>query len=343
MSVRFATADEITRWDQLAIASAGGNVFSSTTYASIKKMQHYTTRFLMVSDLPVLVLEKSVPFFGKLWYLPKGPLVADADALQKTVAALQKSPLSKGVFMIKVESELLLDTRDSLLKNGFMPSAPVIPNPSTIRLDISGDEEALLNSLPQKGRHAIRRAGRDGVTVERVEATDENCHQFFALLKETSEGQFGLRPAPYYTVFWQAFAAAGQGQLFFAKKDGAVVAGAFAMVYGKKSTYKDGASVRQRTAYGASHLLQWEVIRWAREHKAVLHDFCGSPPSASVNDESHPLYGVGRFKLSFSKDVIDYIGCLDYPLRSGRYTIWKQIGERLTKSLYYRIHNDYYY
>lgn len=115
------------------------------------------------------------------------------------------------------------------------------------------------------------------------------------------------------------------------------------MVLGKKSTYKDGASVRERTAYGASHLLQWNVIQWAKEHGAEIHDFCGSPPSDEIDNTLHPHYGVGRFKLSFSKHVVDYVGCYDLVVRPLNYKAWTKAGERIYRHFYHRKTNDYYY
>ena len=122
-----------------------------------------------------------------------------------------------------------------------------------------------------------------------------------------------------------------------------MVAGAFAMVFGAKSTYKDGASIRKRTVYGASHLLQWRVIEWAKQHGATLHDFCGSPPSDEINNPEHPHHGIGLFKTAFSKHVVDYIGCYDVVINASKYGLWKKIGERLHRRLYYSRTKDYYY
>jgi lipid II:glycine glycyltransferase (peptidoglycan interpeptide bridge formation enzyme) len=165
----------------------------------------------------------------------------------------------------------------------------------------------------------------------------------YKLLSETAEGQFGIRSYEYYKTFWQRFESAGLGQLFFAYFNDEVVAGAYAMIYGKKSTYKDGASVRKRTVYGASHLLQWKVIEWAKQRGAIIHDFCGSPPSEEINNTSHRHYGIGLFKTAFNKTVTDYIGCYDYVINKQKYTIWVKLGEKIAHRLHYYKHHDSYY
>lgn len=344
MTARYATAEELSQWDDLILANPdGGNVFSSYEYSEIKKLTGYTPRYVIAGKIAITILEKATPPLGKFWYLPKGPGVTSTKDLFDLLKAVKPLAKKAGVFMIRVESELDRTSRSTLERHGMKKAAPVIPNPSTITIDITPSLETLLTSLPQKGRHAIRRAQRDGVTVQQVTVTEENAKQMYALLAETAEGQFGIRSFNYYKTFWQTFEKAGLGQLFFAYFEGKVVAGAYAMVFGTKSTYKDGASVRQRTAYGASHFLQWNVIEWAKSKGAIVHDFCGSPPSDEVTNSEHPHYGIGLFKLSFSKRVVDFIGCYDYVLSKTRYNSWTKLGERIHRHLYYRRTKDYYY
>lgn len=343
--VRPATQDELSRWDDLIAASPdGGNIFASYEYAQQKAEQGgYTALFFMADDLPLTVLEKNAPPFGRYWYLPKGPNVTTPKKLLSVLDALRKTAQKRGVFVIRAESELDRSHLPTLTRAGLLTTRAIIPNPSTITLDISPDEDTLLASLPQKGRHAIRRAERDGVTVSQVKATDKNCQKMYTLLAATAEGQFGIRPYEYYRTFWKRFEQSGRGQLFFAYVDKKVVAGAYAMALGHKSTYKDGASVRERPAYGSSHLLQWEVIRWAKSKGATLHDFCGSPPSDEIHNPEHPHYGIGRFKQSFSRTVVDYIGCVDFVLKKPAYVAWKKIGERVYHRIHYTRTKDYYY
>lgn len=344
MTARYATADEISHWNSYILKNPdGGNVFSSFEYSNIKKLTSYKPRYIFVGDIAITVLEKTTPPLGALWYLPKGPNVTSTKQLFDTLKSLKPLAKKAGVFAIRVESELDRSSSATLLRHGMKKAAPIIPNPSTITLDIAKPLDEVLLGLPQKGRHAIRRAERDGVTVKEVPVTEKNAKQMYALLAETAEGQFGIRSYNYYKTFWQTFEKAGLGQLFFAYYEGDVVAGAYAMVFGAKSTYKDGASIRKRAAYGASHLLQWNVIEWAKAHGSVVHDFCGSPPSDEITNPDHPHYGIGLFKLSFSKHVLDFIGCYDYIISPTRHAAWVRLGERVHRHLYYKRTKDYYY
>jgi lipid II:glycine glycyltransferase (peptidoglycan interpeptide bridge formation enzyme) len=344
MSARFATPEEILSWNELILSNPdNGNVFSSLEYAEQKKLGGYKVHYIIAGSIAITVLEKHTPPLGKLWYLPKGPNVTSSKALFNTLKKITPLARNRGVFAIRCETELPRTQQPTLTRHGLRKAASIIPNPSTITLDLSPALEDILTSLPQKGRHAIRRAERDGVTVELVPANEKNCRIMYNLLSGTAKDQFGIRNYHYYETFWQRFESAGYGQLFFASFEGTVVVGAYAMTYGTKSTYKDGASVRERTAYGASHFLQWKVIEWAKSHGSLLHDFCGSPPSNELNNKDHPHYGIGQFKTAFNKQVTDFVGCYDLVISPLRYKAWTKLGERIYRHYYYKRTKDYYY
>jgi lipid II:glycine glycyltransferase (peptidoglycan interpeptide bridge formation enzyme) len=344
MTARFATTQEISDWDTHIIANPdGGNVFASREYAQQKETGGYKARYAIVNGVAVTILEKFTPPLGRLWYLPKGPEVTNSKDLWVILEGLKALAKKHRVFVIRIESELRREQQPTLARHGLLKAKAIIPNPSTITLDISDPLETVLEHLPQKGRYAIKRAQRDGVTIQAVKATDINCKRMYHLLEMTAEGQFGIRGYEYYHSFWQRFEAAGLGQLFFAYVDKKVVAGAYAMVFGAKSTYKDGASIRKRTTYGASHLLQWEVISWAKEHGSLIHDFMGSPPSEEINNPEHPHNGIGLFKTAFNKTVTDYVGCYDMVINPVAYRAWLSLGNRIAHRLHwYKYHDSYF-
>ncbi|HET8884435.1 MAG TPA: peptidoglycan bridge formation glycyltransferase FemA/FemB family protein [Candidatus Saccharimonadales bacterium] len=346
MTIRFATDQEIATWNELILSNSdGGNVFQGYEFAQQKQLGGWTPRYIIAGQLAITVLEKSVFGIGKLWYLPKAPGVTSTRALDPLLSELATFSQKYGVFAIKIEPELLdsNETRADLLKLHLHKVTPIQPNFSTVTLDISDDLDSVMARLNQKGRHAIKRAERDGVTTALVDATDENCQIMYDLLAKTAAGSFRIRNYHYYKTFWQRYSTAGLGQLFFAYVDGQIVAGAYAVVFGDKSTYKDGASIRARTVYGASHLLQWRVIEWAKSNGATIHDFCGSPPASEIKNPDHPHYGIGRFKTSFNKDVTDYVGAWDLVIKPTHYKIWSQWGERIVVRLHNMRHHENWY
>lgn len=349
MDIRFATGAEAAEWSAKVLANPdGGNVFQGEEFADQKRLTGWTPRFVIAGNMALTVHEKPVFGLGKLWYLPKGPGVRTAVQLGDLLPDLRTFAEKNGVFAVKVEPELeKTDAATAALRElGLIATTAIQPNASTVLIDLSSDLDTILMSFNQKGRHALRRAERDGVTVETVVTSGDNCLLFYELLRQTAEGQGfsgSVRPFEYYQQFWQRYAAAGLGQLFFAYHEGRLIAGAFAVVFGEKSTYKDGASIREKTAYGASHLLQWHVMQWAKSQGSLVHDLCGAPPSDRINDETHPHYGVGRFKTSFNKHVTDYIGAYDLVVRPRQYGWWARFGERITLRLWRRNRGESWY
>jgi lipid II:glycine glycyltransferase (peptidoglycan interpeptide bridge formation enzyme) len=346
MITRFANKDEVSEWNKHILNNPdNGNIFQGYELAEQKKLSGWTPRFVMANSIAITVLEKLVFGLGKIWYIPKGPGVSTIRQLDSILEDLKVFAQSHNVFVIKIEPELIKkdETLTDLLKLGFIRVRPIQPNSSTVTVDISDTLDDIMTHLNQKGRHAIKRAERDGVSVQLVGTTEKNCRAMYDLLSVTAAGAFPIRTYVYYKTFWQRYDKANLGQLFFAYVDGAIVAGAFAMVFGEKSTYKDGASVRERPVYGASHLLQWHVIEWAKSKGSRIHDLCGTPSSDEIKNPDHPYYGIGRFKTSFNKEVTDYVGAYDIIIKPTSYRIWTKIGQRVVLRLHsYRHHENYY-
>lgn len=346
MQMHYATETELKSWDKQILTNPDkGNIFQSLEFAKQKQLGGWQPHFILVDEMAITALEKSVSGLGRFWYLPKGPGVSDIKQLQGLLPSLQAFAKEQGVFGLKIEPELLRITKttDKLRKLGFIKTTPIQPNFSTVLIDLKPGVNEILASLNQKGRHAVRRAERDGVKVKLVKTSEVNCRLMYQLLAETATGAFRIRDYEYYKTFWQRFDKAGYGQLFFAYVEDKVVAGAYALVFGSKSTYKDGASTRQRTVYGASHLLQWEVIKWAKAHGSLIHDLCGTPPSDQINNISHPHYGIGRFKASFNKQVTDYVGAYDLPINPYRYKLWTKLLERIIRRWQVVVRKSFWY
>lgn len=359
--VRLARDAEYSHWDALIAANpGGGEVWAGGSYLDVKEHEGGYRQYRLIverpenegnpkrPDIAVAVLAKRVPLLGEWWHLPAGPAGETVASVLEVSAAVARFARAKGAFLLKIEPRIGINTLAEFRLAGYRETVRIIPNPSTILVDVSGTEDEVFARLGKKARNAINRARRDGIVVSRVPATDDHCADLYRLLQETAEGRFVLRSEQYYREFWQTFERNGDGQIFLAHRadesgEPQLVAGAFAMALGDKTTYKDGASVRAKTAYGASHALQWEVIRWAVERGAVTHDLCGAPPAERVDDTSHPLHGVGQFKRSFAPEITDYVGAFDLPLNSRAYAIWVKLGDRLLRRWSLAVRKDPYY
>lgn len=343
MTVRFATDDEIKNWNTHILNNPdGGNILQGKYFAELKQLTGWTPRYIVAGDVAMTVIEKPIFGLGKVWYIAKGPGVNIKEQLKKLLGPLREFAHEQGCFTVKIEPELPMSSE--LEELGLTKTRPIQYHFATVIWDIAPPLETILKNMPQKGRYAIKRAERDGVTAKAVKATDQNCRAMYELFKETSVGAgFGIRPFSYYKAFWQGYEQAGVGQLFFAYFNGEIVAGAYVLRFGKKGTYKDGASIRARTAYGASHLLQWQAVQWLKKRGVTSYDLCGTPPKSQIENKAHPMHGVGLFKRSFNPEITEYAGAYELPVRPLQAMLWTRFIEKIVRRLYYKFRHQSYY
>jgi lipid II:glycine glycyltransferase (peptidoglycan interpeptide bridge formation enzyme) len=346
--MRPATRHEIVVWDELVAANPGGGQFLQTrAWGEFKRRWGWTPTYWMAEaaghDVAVLFLRRRVAGLGDLWYAPKGPGIANAGEL---VEVLADRVALRGAFVVKVEPEVeesAADPRAWQAAGLCKAASDVQMSRATIVVDLSGDEDALLASFKPKTRYNIRLAARRGVEVAAVPMTDANIELMYSLMAATQDrAGFVLRSARYFRQYWELQAASGQGQLFFASWQGEVLAGLYAVHVGDRAWYKDGGSTKLRSDLMAPHLLQWEVMRWLRERGVYRYDLVAVPPSSQLT-ESHPLYGIYRFKSGFSDRITDFVGTWDLPLRPRSYAAWQRFGESVTQRLRWRLHQDLLY
>ena len=322
--------------DRIAATPGPSTMFQTHELATVKQLVGWQPRFLVVDEVPVTAHVRSAPGFGRIWYLPKGPVVADVDQLAALLPALAEAAAADGAFLLKIEPELL-ETPENLAALealGLIPAGRVQTNRSTVLVDVSGTPEELLARLASKTRNTVRKGQRSGVEVEAAPATEESYDRMWRLWEQVVEDQgIGTRGRDYQVALWRTFCETGTGQLFFARHEGEDVAGAFVTVVGDVACYKDGASLRQRPVRGASQLLQYEAMVWAQAQGATVYDMCGTSHSTKVDDKDDPYHGLSEFKRSFTKEVTDYVGALDLPLRPRRYQLWERIGHRVVANL----------
>jgi lipid II:glycine glycyltransferase (peptidoglycan interpeptide bridge formation enzyme) len=346
--VRPATRSEIGTWDELVVANPdGGHILQTRAWGEFKRSWGWRPTYWIAEAggdaIAVLVLRRNVPGFGDLWYSPKGPGVTDTTALVDVLADRESM---RSAFLVKVEPEIdeaRADTPELRMAGMHKARSDVQMSRATIIVKLDRDEDALLASFKSKTRYNIRLAARRGVEVTPVEMTDANIATMYSLMAATRErAGFFLRSERYFRGYWELQAASGQAQLFFASWQGRVLAGVFATYLGTHGWYKDGGSVKEHSELMAPHLLQWEVMRWLRARGVRTYDLVAVPPAAQLN-ESHPLFGLYRFKSGFSEQITEFVGTWDLPLRPRAYAAWERWGERAAQTINRRLHHDLLY
>lgn len=152
-----------------------------------------------------------------------------------------------------------------------------------------------------------------------------------------------MRSKRYFAEFYRLHVEAGHGQLFFASYEGKVLAGVFATYAGERALYKDGGSIREHSELQAMYGLQWEVMRWLKQHGVTSYDLDGVPPAARINDPTHHFAGLARFKTGFNPEVTEFAGTFDLVLNRTRYNLWTTVGERAYRRYLMRAKGEWIY
>ena len=345
MTARFASQQEIENWNSLIIANPdGGTIFQAHEFASMKRANNWTTRYLVVSNVYILVLERKIPTLGAFWYIPKGPGIKNTNELNELLPELREFAKINHVFAVKMESELLA-TDDNLryLKQSNLLKSRAVQAANTVIVDISADIDTTVASFSPKTRASIRSAQKADIKIEVVPVNDTNCKIFYDLMVATINGRSHLRSFDYFKTFWQSHFNGGTGIFIFASMDNEILSMDFIMVLGDKATRKDAASSRQHSVRGVSALLEKFAIEHLKTLGVTKYDLYGSPPSDQIKNPNHPYYGFGTFKAGFNSNITDYVGCFDLVIKSRSYKIWVKAGERIAHRIYRQRHHDLYY
>ena len=360
LTVRYATADEITRWDELVAGNpTGGDFVAVAAYGAVKETVGWKARHLVFERAGSrhsvgLVLERKIPLLGRYWYLPRTPAESEVGPFLESAAALRDFASGEaGVFAVTLEPPLLetpeieaeLDARAAELAAISLSRrhAGLQPHTSTTLLDVDRDDDALMASFSSSTRTKIRKAIREGNDVREYPATPETFAKMIRLQKLVGGGtaNLRLRPDDYAARLWQAYSDAGLGKFYgIDGEDGEPAVMAFTIRVGENSFYKDGGSERPRTTPGMSYLLQWHMMRAMRDEGAKTYDMVGTPPASELENRDHVSYSVGQFKIRFNKHVTEYIGVFDLVLRPKQYQLWLSQGLRITRKLHMRKYND---
>lgn len=179
-------------------------------------------------------------------------------------------------------------------------------------------EDELLKGFNQLWRRNIKRADREGVTVELGSADDLTA--FHELYLETAHRDgFTPRPLPYFRGMWDAMTAEEPNRirLYLARHQGDLVAATTMVRVGAHAWYSYGASSTAKRDVRGSNAVQWRMMRDALRDGCAVYDMRGITNTLNEND---PQVGLIRFKLGTGGDAVEYLGEWDLPISTVLYT-----------------------
>jgi peptidoglycan pentaglycine glycine transferase (the first glycine) len=303
----------IQQWNEFISGCPQAHVLQSPAWGELKSQFGWESCWVIHGKLGAQILFQKVPLGYQVAYLPRGPISCegavfdhpDWNDFQKDLDILCRE--RKAVFL-KIEPDCWQEN-DSLTPvppAGYKPSPHSIQPPRTILISLEGSEDEILARMKSKTRYNIRLAEKKGITVRQL----DDVGPFYYLLENTSDrAAFGIHTKEYYQKAFELFQKSGECQLFLAEYEGLPLASIMVFLRGKRSWYFYGASSNQHRERMPTYLVQWEAIRWAKQHGCQNYDLWGVPDEdgdtleKNFADRSDGLWGVYRFKRGFGGEL----------------------------------------
>ena len=286
----------------------------------------------------ISVLIRKIPIFGNLMYSSRGPVcdIHNKEVLGKLTQELKDLAKEYNAFVLKIEPDIKSEDKEfrSIVEElgyGIKDDAKnfheEIQPRYVFRLDIKDKtEDEIFNNFHQKTRYNIRLASKKGVIVR--EGTKDDLKDFHKIMVVTGKrDDFIIRPLEYFEKMYDELVPKGHMKLMMAFYEGEPVSGIIDIIYGNKIWYLYGASSNEHRNIMPNYLLQWEMIKQAIEMKKDMYDFRGV---SGVLDESHPQYGLYRFKKGFGAEFTEFIGEIYFDFKPLVYWAYK-ISEKIFK------------
>ena len=278
----------------------------------------------------ICVLIRKVPIFGNMMYSSRGPVcdVHDKKVLEQLTEGVKELAKKYKAFVFRMEPDIKKDDNEFRkiveeigykVKDDAKDFKDEIQPRFVFRLDIKDKtEDEILAGFHQKTRYNIRLATKKGVVVK--EGAREDLKDFHKIMVETgSRDGFIIRPLEYFEKMYDELAPKHM-KLLMAYYEDKPISGIIPIMYGNKTWYLYGASSNSHRNLMPNYLLQWEMIKQAIANKHDMYDFRGV---SGVVDESHPQYGLYRFKKGFGAEFTEFIGEVYLPFKPLVYKMYK--------------------
>ena len=282
----------------------------------------------IIGSLSVLI--RKMPIFGNIMYSSRGPTcdIHNMAVLKQLTDGAKELAKKYNAIVLKIEPDIesndktfreLVTNLGYKIKDDAKDFKDEIQPRYVFRLDIKDKtEEEIMAGFKQKWRYNIRLATKKGVVVK--EGTREDLKDFHRIMVETgSRDGFIVRSLEYFEKMYDELAP-NHMKLLMAYYEDKPISGVIPIFYGNKTWYLYGASSNSHRNLMPNYLLQWEMIKMAIARHDDMYDFRGV---SGVVDESHPQYGLYRFKQGFGATFTEFIGEIYIPFKPITYKLYK--------------------
>jgi len=249
---------------------------------------------------------------GPFLHLRHGPVFDSfsTPAFISLIDYLKDYAYRHGYWWIRVSPLIEAKSKPAVFDRLGFINAPV-PNQNAencLIIDLRPSLEAIFQGFRKTHRNLIRKATRLGIIIKHSRRLAD-IDLFFDLYYQTARRQ-GFTPHQGIKEEYQELLKRDQAGLFLGYHQNRLLSAALIVFYGKQAVYHHSGSVR--TKLPVNYLLQWEVIKTAKQRGFQIYNLWGVSPPDKPN---HPWRGLSHFKAGFGGKRQDFMHAQDLPLR----------------------------
>ena len=256
---------------------------------------------------------------GRYLEIPCGPLLDYSDKKSVTSAFKKIAEIAKKekCVFVRVRPQLINTPENlQLLANLGLKKSPMhLAAEHTVIIDLDKSEDELLADMRRQTRYEVRRAAKQGITVEKMQG-EEIFKEFHKVQAETAKRQ-GFVPPNLKTLMAEREAFGNNIAIYVAKtSEGSPIAYGMIIKDGKEGDYYEAASTDLNRKMPGAYALLWQVMKDLKVEGYERFNLWGIAPAGQPN---HRYAGVTTFKTGFGGEVVEYVPAHDLVITKSKY------------------------
>lgn len=256
---------------------------------------------------------------GRYLEIPCGPLLDYSDKKSVTSAFKKIAEIAKKekCVFVRVRPQLINTPENlQLLANLGLKKSPMhLAAEHTVIIDLDKSEDELLADMRRQTRYEVRRAAKQGITVEKLQ-NEEIFKEFRKVQAETAKRQ-GFVPPNLKTLMAEREAFGNNIAIYVAKtSEGSPIAYGMIIKDGKEGDYYEAASTDLNRKMPGAYALLWQVMKDLKVEGYERFNLWGIAPAGQPN---HRYAGVTTFKTGFGGEVVEYVPAHDLVITKSKY------------------------
>ena len=248
---------------------------------------------------------------GRYLEIPCGPLAdwQNKTDLKEIFAKIAEIARREKCVFVRVRPQLVSSAENLqiLAKLGLKKAPMHLAAEHTVIIDLTKSEDELLANMRRQTRYEVRRAGKQGITVEKSNS-EEIFKDFHQVQAETAKRQ-GFIPPNLKTLLAEREAFGKDITIYVAKTaEGEPVAYGMIIKNGKEGDYYEAASTPLNRKLPGAYALLWQVMKDLKAEGYERFNLWGIAPAGQPN---HRYAGVTTFKTGFGGEVVEYVPAHD--------------------------------